>query len=67
MVQNDDNNDNAIEKSFSVEKFAKGVGMIYKELIVLELFPPTVVGQDWQGREKNGFILKMEIIDFGKE
>jgi hypothetical protein len=58
VLQRDDIN--AIAKTYSVETYAKGVGLVYKELMNLELIP-TVPWTD----PRSGFILKMTIVDYG--
>ena len=63
ILQHDNQIDfeNKLEKIFSTETYAKGVGMVYKELSYLEkqdITAPWIEPAD-------GFILKMTIVDYG--
>lgn len=55
----------AINITSSVEKYAKNVGLIYKELRFLK--SQNNIGLPWEERAEQGYILRMSIIDYGKE
>lgn len=63
VLQRDE--ETAISKTFSVEKFARGIGMVYKELWVLE--SQTGIGNPWPGRAEKGFIIRQTITGYGQE
>ncbi|TAK36940.1 MAG: hypothetical protein EPO28_12845 [Saprospiraceae bacterium] len=59
------NNENLIELRISKEKYAKGVGLVYRELWILDtqcIEPCT--GQTWEEKAEKGFILKQTIIAY---
>lgn len=51
--------DRPASKNYWVEKYAKNIGLIYKEVAVWEYQPPTTSGSGY----RHGFGLKMTIID----
>jgi len=55
--------ENQIEKTRGIEVYAKGVGMIYKEFLHLEKQDVTA---PWSEAE-SGFILRMSVVDYGKQ
>lgn len=58
------NDENAIELRFSTEKYAKGVGLIYKEQRILDTqCIEQCDGQSWEEKAQKGFILRQTIID----
>jgi hypothetical protein len=59
VLQYDD--ENLIEKSLSTETYAEGVGLAYKELLHLTKEDVTA---PWT-QPKEGFVLKMTIVDYG--
>ena len=58
--------ENLLEKTYSVERYAKGVGLVYKELWFLQTQKVDPVSQQLPFEEKaeNGFILKARVIDY---
>ena len=55
-----------INKTFSMEVYARNVGLVYKELVFLNS-QRVDIGLDWDNPEKwdrNGFILRMKINSF---
>lgn len=63
IIQADD--ENLIEKRYSVEKYAKNVGLIYKEQQILDTqCISECIGQPWEDKAEKGFILRMNAIDF---
>lgn len=57
--------ENLFEKKYSKEIYAKNVGLVYKELIILETqLPPS--SASFIERAENGFILKYTILDYKK-
>ncbi len=61
VLQTDDNNSNAIERRYAIEKYARGVGLVYKEYEILDSQCITC-SQDWQEKAEKGFILKQTLI-----
>lgn len=57
--------ENAIEKTFAKEVYARGIGMVYKEWWHLET--QKIVDDPWLEKAEKGYIIKMQIIDYGKE
>ncbi len=59
--------ENLIEKRFSEEIYARGVGMVYKEQQILDTQCggnlSNCIGQPWEDIAEKGYILKMELID----
>jgi hypothetical protein len=57
--------ENLIELRLSEEKYAKGIGLIYREMKILDT--QCIIecdGQSWEDRAQKGYILKQEIIDY---
>ena len=52
-----------IEKRYSVEKYARGVGLIFKELIILDTQNENVV-IPFEDRAERGFIMRQELKSF---
>ncbi|MCB9032893.1 MAG: hypothetical protein H6553_03570 [Chitinophagales bacterium] len=65
VLQEDDST--AINYTYSLEKYAKNVGMVYKELwsVVAQSNPNITV--PWIQRAQKGFYIKMEAIESGTE
>lgn len=57
--------ENLFEKKYSKEIYAKNVGLVYKELIILETQAPPS-SASFVERAENGFILKYTILDYKK-
>ncbi|MBX7224391.1 MAG: hypothetical protein K1X55_00035 [Chitinophagales bacterium] len=55
----------AINLTSSKEVYAKGAGLVYKELKVLT--SQNNFDQPWEQRAEQGFILRMSAIEYGKE
>lgn len=55
-----------IDRTYSLETYAKGVGLVYKELQVLET---TQISQStpWAEKATSGFIMRQRVIDHGIE
>lgn len=59
------NDENAIELRYSIEKYAKGVGLVYKEQKILDTqCIEQCDGQPWEEKAQKGFILRQTIVDF---
>lgn len=63
VIQIDD--ENLFEKKYSKEIYAKNVGLVYKELLILET-QAAPSNHSFIERAENGFILKYSIVDFKK-
>lgn len=64
MVVSQANSENAIEYRYSTERYAKGIGLIEKEIKILDTQCITdCIGQNWEEKAEKGFILKMRMID----
>ena len=60
-----EDNDNLVEYSYATEQYAYGVGMIQKELWLLELgSKPIESPAPWPDRAENGFITTYKLIDY---
>ena len=57
--------ENLFEKKYSKEIYAKGIGLVYKELAILETQAPPSEATFLE-RTENGFILKYTISDYKK-
>ncbi|HZH67831.1 MAG TPA: hypothetical protein VFD65_01415 [Chitinophagales bacterium] len=57
--------ENAIEKTYAKEIYAREIGMVYKEWWHLET--QKIVEDPWLEKAEKGYILKMQIIDYGQE
>lgn len=55
--------DNLIEGRFSTEIYARGVGLIKKDMQILNTQCYNCVGDPWPVKAEKGFILKQEIIE----
>lgn len=57
--------ENLIELRYSLEKYAKGIGMVYREMKILDT--QRIVGWEnatWEEKAEKGFILTEQIIDW---
>ncbi|NJK84169.1 MAG: hypothetical protein HC912_10585 [Saprospiraceae bacterium] len=54
-------NENLIEYRYSIEQYAENIGLIYRELWVLDtqIIDPTL---PWEQKAEKGFILKQQVI-----
>lgn len=58
------NDENAIELRESFEKYAKGIGLVYKEQRILDTqCIEQCDGQSWEEKAQKGFILTQTLID----
>jgi len=56
------NSENLIEYRFSMEKYASGVGLIYREMWILDTqCISDCIGQTWEQKAQKGFILRQTI------
>ncbi len=55
----------AINKTYSLEKYSRNVGLSYKELWVVK--GQTNIGDPWIDRAEKGFILTLQAIESGTE
>jgi hypothetical protein len=55
----------AINKTYSLEKYARNVGLVYKEFWVVT--GQHDIGLPWEQRAEKGFILRQYAIGYGKE
>lgn len=55
----------AITKTYSVERYARSVGLVYRELWIV--VGQINIGAPWEDRAEKGFILRQYAIDYGKE
>ncbi|MAT53356.1 MAG: hypothetical protein CMN32_02665 [Saprospirales bacterium] len=62
-VQNADS-ENLIELRLAHEKYARGVGLVYRELWILDTqCIEDCIGMTWEQKAEKGFILKQTLID----
>lgn len=59
---------NNIERRFSEEKFAAGIGLIYRKDSILDTqcggnITPTCINEDWAVKAERGFIVNQELIE----
>lgn len=58
-------NENAIELRHSIEKYAPNVGLIYREISILDTqCIEDCEGQPWEEKAEKGFILKQRLLDY---
>lgn len=58
------NSENAIELRYSIERYARNIGLIYKEMKILDTQCITnCIGQPWEVKAEKGFILKMTLLE----
>jgi hypothetical protein len=57
------NYENAIELRRGIERYAANVGLVYRELSVLNTPCLSCQGQAWEKKAQSGFILKMRRVD----
>ena len=59
------NSENLIELRLSEEKYAKGIGLVYREMKILDT--QNIIGFEfstWEDKAQKGYILKQQIIDY---
>ncbi len=57
--------DTKLEKRFSVEKYAKNIGLVYKKMIILNT-QNNIETIPWEKRAEEGFILEQKLISYTK-
>ncbi len=62
VTQVDDQDRNLIEKRYAIEQYARGVGLIYKEMWILNS-QKINDSSSWEVKAEEGFILKQALID----
>ena len=63
MVIEQANNENSIELRRAQEKYAKGIGLVYRELYILDTqCIADCEGQTWEEKAEKGMILKQTLI-----
>jgi hypothetical protein len=63
VLQTDDREENTVERRYAMEKYAKGVGLIYKENIILDS-QQSQSAAPWTEKAEKGFILKQTLIEY---
>ncbi len=58
--------ENLVDKVFSTEIYAKGVGLVYQEEWILRSFESTKT-DNWPDRADKGHVVKMSILEYGVE
>lgn len=57
-------NESQLERRFSEEKYAKGIGLIYKRMIILDTqCIEDCIGMSWEEKGHEGFIIQQNLID----
>lgn len=60
--------ENNIERRYSVEQYARGVGLIYKEMLILDTQCDgniaNCIGVPWEQKAEKGFILRQRLLDY---
>ncbi len=59
--------ENSIQKRYSIEKYAKGTGLIYKNMIILNTQKIDQPNLSWEEKAEEGFILTQKLISFTKQ
>jgi len=54
--------ENAIERRYSVEKFAPDIGLVYREQIILDT--QNISNAPWEEKAERGYILRWELLSF---
>lgn len=62
VLLTDDREENTVERRFALEKYARGVGLIYKENIILDS-QQSQSSAPWTEKAEKGFILKQTLIE----
>lgn len=62
VILTDDDEENSIERRYALEKYARGVGLIYKEYEILDSQCSSCTGT-WAEKAEKGFILKQTLIE----
>ncbi len=57
--------ENVIERRFSMEKYARGIGLIYREMQIMDTQCISACeGLPWEQKAQKGFILRQSIIEY---
>lgn len=60
---------NNIERRYSLEVYAADVGLIYKEIWILDTqcisFNPACINDPWPGKAERGFLLRQSVVRYG--
>lgn len=64
VIQTD--TENSIEKRYSLEEYAKGVGLIYKKMMILNTQKIELINTPWELKAEEGFILELQLISFNQ-
>ncbi|WP_235293525.1 hypothetical protein [Portibacter lacus] len=62
ILQTDDGGNNTVERRYALEKYARGVGLIYKEYEILDT-QNSQSEAPWSEKAESGFILKQTLIE----
>ncbi len=63
ILLTDDEEANTIERRYALEKYARGVGLIYKEYEILDSQCSSCTGT-WREKAEKGFILKQTLLEY---
>lgn len=59
------NSENLIEIRYSQEKYAKEIGLVYREMQILDTQCITeCIGLSWEDKAEKGYILRQQILDY---
>jgi hypothetical protein len=58
--------ENSLEKRYSIEKYAKGTGLIYKNMVILNTQKTGEPNTPWEEKAEEGFILTQKLISFSR-
>lgn len=62
IIQTD--TENSIEKRYSYEEYAKGIGLIYKKMMILNTQKTDQASVPWELKAEEGFILEQKLLSF---
>jgi hypothetical protein len=61
VVVNEWDDENGVQKNFSREIYAKGVGLVYRQF---EMLSSPVINSDWEAGNMNGFRIRMTVNSY---
>jgi hypothetical protein len=64
IIQTD--TENSIEKRYSLEEYARGIGLIYKKMMILNTQKIDLINTPWELKAEEGFILELQLITFNQ-
>lgn len=67
VEQKDDKHNNVIHREYYIEKYAKNVGLVYREIKDLKSNDHIILGQPVEDRIKSGVIYKLTYVTHGYE